>query len=63
MQGYNNSTPVINGERQMNFRQGFWRFKVKSGAADATAPAYAIDKASKEPAKEPSEASTNILFV
>ncbi len=52
MQGYNNSTPVINGEKQMNFRQGFWRFKVKSGAADKTAPAFAIDKASKEAAKE-----------
>ena len=52
MQGYNNSTPVINGEKQMNFRQGFWRFKVKSGAPDNTAPAFAIDKASKEAAKE-----------
>ena len=52
MQGYNNSTPVINGEKQMNFRQGFWRFKVKSGAADETAPAYAIDKSSKETAKD-----------
>ncbi len=52
MQGYNNSTPVINGEKQMSFRQGFWRFKVKSGAADKTAPAFAIDKASKEAAEE-----------
>ncbi|MEZ6134589.1 MAG: c-type cytochrome [Pirellulaceae bacterium] len=43
MQGYNNSEPVINGEAQMRFRQGFWRFKVKSGAADQTAPAFAID--------------------
>ena len=32
MQGYNNSQPVINGEPQMRFRQGFWRFKVKAGA-------------------------------
>jgi putative membrane-bound dehydrogenase-like protein len=47
MQGYNNSTPVINGEKQMNFRQGFWRFKVKSGASDANAPAFAIDKQTK----------------
>jgi uncharacterized protein len=52
MQGYNNSTPVINGEKQMNFRQGFWRFKVKSGVADNNAPAFAIDKTSKETAKD-----------
>ncbi len=52
MQGYNNSTPVINGQKQMNFRQGFWRFKVKSGASDTTAPAFAIDKKSKEAAKD-----------
>ncbi|MCS7468735.1 ThuA domain-containing protein [Stieleria sp. ICT_E10.1] len=43
MQGYNNSQPIINGEPQMRFRQGFWRFKVKAGASDETAPAYAID--------------------
>ena len=52
MQGYNNSTPVINGEKQMSFRQGFWRFKVKSGAADDTAPAFAIDKKTREAAKD-----------
>lgn len=28
MQGYNASTPVINGEKQTSFRQGFWRFRV-----------------------------------
>src|SRR5690606_12575315 len=28
MQGYNNSSPVINGERQQSFRMGFFRFKV-----------------------------------
>ncbi|TWT93724.1 PVC-type heme-binding CxxCH protein [Neorhodopirellula pilleata] len=28
MQGYNASTPVINGEKQQSFRQGFWRFRV-----------------------------------
>ncbi|MDX1929726.1 MAG: c-type cytochrome [Pirellulaceae bacterium] len=55
MQGYNNSTPVINGEKQMSFRQGFWRFKVKSGAADATAPAFAIDKTTKAASKEASD--------
>lgn len=43
MQGYNNSRPVINGQPQMRFRQGFWRFKVDAGASDETAPAYAID--------------------
>jgi putative membrane-bound dehydrogenase-like protein len=55
MQGYNNSTPVINGEKQMGFRQGFWRFKPKSGAADSTAPAYAIDKASKRASTDPTD--------
>lgn len=50
MQGYNNSTPVINGEAQMSFRQGFWRFKVRAGAADKTAPAFAIDETTKEAA-------------
>lgn len=52
MQGYNNSTPVINGVKQMSFRQGFWRFKAKSGASDETAPAFAVDKATKEVAKK-----------
>lgn len=28
MQGYNNSAPVINGERQQSFRMGFFRFKL-----------------------------------
>ncbi len=46
MQGYNNSEPIINGQPQMRFRQGFWRFKVRGGAADDTAPAFAIDKQS-----------------
>jgi uncharacterized protein len=52
MQGYNNSEPIINGQPQMRFRQGFWRFKVKSGAADSTAPAYAIDKLTREASTE-----------
>ncbi len=47
MQGYNNSEPVINGKPQQRFRQGFWRFKAIQGAADETAPAYAIDQQSK----------------
>ncbi len=55
MQGYNNSEPIINGQKQMRFRQGFWRFKVKAGAADATAPAYAIDS-SGQAASNPSAA-------
>lgn len=46
MQGYNNSQPIINGEPQQRFRQGFWRFKVRAGASDQTAPAFAIDAAS-----------------
>ncbi len=48
MQGYNNSEPVINGKAQMRFRQGFWRYKVRAGASDNTAPAYAIDKQTKQ---------------
>ncbi|TWU03006.1 PVC-type heme-binding CxxCH protein [Stieleria varia] len=55
MQGYNNSEPVINGEPQMRFRQGFWRFKVRAGAADDTAPAFAIDKQSGLPAEKASD--------
>ncbi len=39
MQGYNASTPTINGEKQQGFRQGFWRFRVES---DATAKADLI---------------------
>ncbi len=54
MQGYNNSEPVINGQKQMSFRQGFWRFKVIKGHADATAPAFAIDQETKEAATDPS---------
>lgn len=46
MQGYNNSQPVINGEPQMRFRQGFWRFKVRARASDDTAPAFAIQSGS-----------------
>ena len=48
MQGYNNSQPVINGEPQMRFRQGFWRFKVTAGVSDETAPAYAVDAANRK---------------
>ncbi|MCU0719484.1 MAG: c-type cytochrome [Pirellula sp.] len=55
MQGYNNSTPVINGEKQMSFRQGFWRFKPKAGASDVTAPAYAIDKGTKKASSNSSD--------
>lgn len=56
MQGYNNSQPVIHGQPQMRFRQGFWRFQVVPGASDATAPAFAIDKSNGLPAKEASAA-------
>jgi len=40
MQGYNASTPVINGVAQQGFRQGFWRFSVELGKSDTTAPAF-----------------------
>ena len=49
IQGYNNSEPVINGKPQMRFRQGFWRFKIRSGAADETCPAFALNKDSGAP--------------
>lgn len=42
MQGYNDSEPVINGQKQQKFRQGFWRFAVAPGASDETAPTFAI---------------------
>lgn len=28
MQGYNNSSPVVDGKKQQSFRMGFWRFKL-----------------------------------
>ncbi len=54
MQGYNNSEPIINGQAQMRFRQGFWRFKVVAGVADDSAPAFALDKQSGKPAEQAS---------
>ncbi len=42
MQGYNGSRPVINGERQQGFSQGFWRFAVAAGASDDNAPVFAL---------------------
>jgi hypothetical protein len=39
MQGYNDSHPDINGQRQQGFRQGFWRFRLEAAASDNTAPA------------------------
>ncbi len=36
MQGYNASTPVINGQQQQGFRQGFWRFRVRAAAGGET---------------------------
>ncbi len=44
MQGYNDSHPVINGQKMQGFRQGFWRFRVEPGKSDATAPVEAIGK-------------------
>lgn len=52
MQGYNNSEPVINGERQMRFRQGFWRFKPRLAPSANTSPAFALDKQSGAPSSE-----------
>ena len=43
MQGYNDSEPVINGEKQQPFRQGFWRFAVEPGASNETAPVYGLE--------------------
>ncbi len=42
MQGYNDSKPVINGEKQQGFRQGFWRFAVEAAPSADTSPVYAI---------------------
>ncbi len=42
MQGYNDSTPVINGVKQQRFRQGFWRFAIEAGASDETAPVFSL---------------------
>jgi putative membrane-bound dehydrogenase-like protein len=42
MQGYNDSRPVINGEPQQRFRQGFWRFAVEPSPSSDTAPVYAL---------------------
>ncbi len=47
MQGYNDSHPVINGEEQQGFRQGFWRFRVEPGAPDKTAPVAKIGNGAK----------------
>ncbi|MBM3967558.1 MAG: glycosyl hydrolase, partial [Planctomycetes bacterium] len=44
MQGYNDSYPVINGEKQQGFRQGFWRFALEQSPSSSTAPVYAIAK-------------------
>lgn len=52
MQGYNNSEPVINGERQMRFRQGFWRFKPRLAPSANTSPAFALDKQSGAPSSD-----------
>jgi len=42
MQGYNDSRPVINGQRQQGFRQGFWRFALESAPSSSTAPVFAV---------------------
>ncbi len=41
MQGYNDSQPVINGERQQRFRQGFFRFRLDPPADESSAPRVA----------------------
>ncbi len=55
MQGYNNSEPIINGKPTMRFRQGFWRFKVRAGTSDETAPAFAIDPSTLKVSTSPSD--------
>jgi len=55
MQGYNDSKPIINGKSQMRFRQGFWRFKVRKGGADDTAPAFVLNQQSGLPEDRASE--------
>jgi len=36
MQGYNNSTPTIDGEQQQSFRMGFFRFRMADAADEAS---------------------------
>ena len=55
MQGYNDSRPVINGERQQGFRQGFWRFAIEAAESTATSPAFGLDKEGKS-TEEPTDA-------
>ncbi len=42
MQGYNDSHPVINGQRQQGFRQGFWRFALEAAPSAETSPVFEI---------------------
>jgi putative membrane-bound dehydrogenase-like protein len=42
MQGYNDSHPIINGQSQQGFRQGFWRFAVEPAPSEETSPAFEI---------------------
>ena len=44
MQGYNDSRPIINGERQQGFRQGFWRFAIQEAPSSSQAPVYQMAK-------------------
>ena len=55
MQGYNDSRPVINGERQQGFRQGFWRFAIDAAPSNPNAPVYKLGK-DGEVSKEPTDA-------
>lgn len=62
MQGYNGSSPVINGERQQGFSQGFWRFAVAAGASDDTAPVFAL-KEGKNTLKKTKEFDSHSIRV
>lgn len=42
MQGYNDSHPVINGQKQQGFRQGFWRFALEAAPSAETSPVFEI---------------------
>ncbi len=62
MQGYNDSHPVINGEKQQGFRQGFWRFAVEPAPSSETAPVYKLDQGVAQ-SKRSSEFDTHAIRV
>jgi uncharacterized protein len=63
MQGYNDSNPVINGQKQQGFRQGFWRFALESAASNETAPVFAIGADGRAESKRSAQFDTHSIRV